>query len=402
MPDATPALMGFAGIMRLLASGTEIPELGPVLEARTERDPQDANALLDLATLLFLMLNTDYRKFAFERQERALKLRRVYALPAPAQTALRLTVLMAPGDMTANTPVDCLLEGSDVAVTLVYVLPGEPLPRPLPEHDLVMVAVGESDDNQLLLQQLDVLGRLTAKPVVNAPARIRLFKRDQVAAQLRGVPGIEMPATARIGRAALDAAARGEAALDSLVEEGRYPVILRPIGSHGGKDLEKIDNGEALSSYLGALPDQEFYLSNFIDYSGTDGQFRKFRVVMIAGRPYACHMAISTHWMIHYVNADMDASAAKRADEEAFMRDFDTAFAVRHAAALAAIQKAIGLDYYGIDCAETTDGKLLVFEADSAMIVHATDDPAIYPYKPPCMQKLFAAFRAMLAAKAAQ
>ena len=30
--------------------------------------------------------------------------------------------------MTSNTPVDCLLEGADVDVTLLYVLPGSPAP----------------------------------------------------------------------------------------------------------------------------------------------------------------------------------------------------------------------------------------------------------------------------------
>jgi glutathione synthase/RimK-type ligase-like ATP-grasp enzyme len=395
-----PGLLGFAGLMRLVASGTQIPDLGPQLEARAERDPQDANALLDLATLLFLMLNTDYRRFAFEMQDRALKIRRVYRLPAGvAPPALRLLVLMAAGDMTANTPVDCLLQESDVAVTLAYVLPGEALPRPLPAHDLVMVAIGESEQNQILLQQLDVLTRLTDRPVVNLPARIRLLTRDHVAAQLRGVPGIEMPATARVDRTALERAARGEATLDSLVNGGRYPVILRPLGSHGGKDLVKVDDAAALAGYLENLADGEFYLSNFIDYSGGDGLFRKYRVVMIAGRPYACHLAISSHWMIHYVNADMDASAAKRAEEQHFMESFEHGFARRHGTALAAIQGAIAMDYFGIDCAETRDGKLLIFEADSAMIVHATDDPEVFPYKLPHMRKLFAAFRDMLAAK---
>ena len=306
---------------------------------------------------------------------------------------------MAPGDMTANTPVDCLLEESDVAVTLLYVLPGEALPRPLPEHDLVMVAIGESEQNQLLLQQLDALTRLTARPVINLPARIRLLTRDHVAAQLRGVPGIEMPATARIDRASLERAAQGQLGLDQLVEAGRYPVILRPIGSHGGKDLVKLDDAPALAAYLAGLADSDFYISNFIDYRAGDGLFKKYRVVMIAGRAYACHMAISSHWMIHYVNADMDASAAKRAEEQRFMEDFDRDFALRHGPALDAIQGAIAMDYFGIDCAETRDGKLLVFEADSAMIVHATDDPAIFPYKLAHMRKLFAAFRAMLAAK---
>ena len=56
------------------------------------------------------------------------------------------------------------------------------------------------------------------------------------------------------------------------------------------------------------------------------------------------------------------------------MADFDAGFALRHAAALADIDARIGLDYFGIDCAETPDGRLLVFEVDIAMIVHAMDD----------------------------
>jgi hypothetical protein len=50
----------------------------------------------------------------------------------------------------------------------------------------------------------------------------------------------------------------------------------------------------------------------------------------------------------------------------------------------------------GIDCAETQDGELLIFEVDSNMVVHAFDPVDVYPYKQPQMQKVFAAFRAML------
>ena len=42
------------------------------------------------------------------------------------------------------------------------------------------------------------------------------------------------------------------------------------------------------------------------------------------------------------------------------------------------------------------DGRLLLFEADVALIVHAMDPPDLYPYKVPAMAKLFAAFRDML------
>ena len=79
------------------------------------------------------------------------------------------------------------------------------------------------------------------------------------------------------------------------------------------------------------------------------------------------------------------------------MAHFEQEFARRHAAALRAIDARMGMPYLGIDCAETRNGELLVFEADNAMIVHAMDAEALYPYKRPVMQKVFDAFRAMLA-----
>ena len=117
---------------------------------------------------------------------------------------------------------------------------------------------------------------------------------------------------------------------------------------------------------------------------------------MIDGRPFACHMAISRNWMIHYVNADMDLDAGKREEEARFMATFDAGFAARHERALRGIDAAMGLDYYAIDCAETAQGSLLVFEVDTAMLVHAMDPADLYPYKQPQMRKVFAAFRAML------
>ena len=117
---------------------------------------------------------------------------------------------------------------------------------------------------------------------------------------------------------------------------------------------------------------------------------------MIDGQPFACHMGVSSNWMIHYVNADMDQSVQKRAEEERFMAGFDSGFALRHKDALAGIDRALGLDYYAIDCAEMRDGRLLVFEADSAMLVHAMDPVDLYPYKLPAMRRIFDAFRRML------
>ena len=84
------------------------------------------------------------------------------------------------------------------------------------------------------------------------------------------------------------------------------------------------------------------------------------------------------------------------------MQTFDIGFARRHATALAGIAERIGLDYFTVDCAETEDGSLLIFEADNTAIVHDMDPPDIFPYKSPQMRKVFDAFAAMLDRRARQ
>jgi hypothetical protein len=133
-----------------------------------------------------------------------------------------------------------------------------------------------------------------------------------------------------------------------------------------------------------------------VDYRGKDGLFRKYRIALIDGEAYACHMAISSHWMIHYLNADMIDNGQNRAEEAAFMRNFDTNFGATHQDALREIARRSGLDYLIIDCGETRDGQLLIFEVGNAMIVHSMDPEHIFPYKAIQMKKLFGAFQAML------
>jgi glutathione synthase/RimK-type ligase-like ATP-grasp enzyme len=100
--------------------------------------------------------------------------------------------------------------------------------------------------------------------------------------------------------------------------------------------------------------------------------------------------------MIHYLNAGMADDAQKRAEEAELMRKFDQTFARKHAEAFEYIYQKTGLDYVGIDCSETPDGDLLIFEVDSCMIVHAIDPIDLFAYKPVYMAKLFKAFEKMV------
>jgi hypothetical protein len=155
-----------------------------------------------------------------------------------------------------------------------------------------------------------------------------------------------------------------------------------------------------MAHYLKGRDEELFFISRFIDYSSDVGLFRKCRIVFIDGRPYACHMAIADRWDIWYLNAGMSASMEKRLEEESFMRTFEGGFGRRHHAALAAMSERIGLDYFTVDCAETCDGSLLVFEADNTAVVHNMDPSDIFPYKSPQMRKIFKAFARMLERRA--
>ena len=385
-------LIGLPTLMTMALSGEDLTPLGSQLMARAEH-PDDGNAWMDLSTILQLKGNHD---IAMSMQAEALKIQQLYQQPATGQCRIRLLAIMSSGDLMSNTPVQFLVEGSDISLDMLYVTPNMPLPDLLPEHDLVFIAVGESDENRPLLQQLAHHFKSWPRPVLNAPDRIASLSRDSAYALLKSAPGVLMPITVRVDKWVLEKVGRNEREISSVIPDSGFPVIVRPVGSHAGRGLMKLDSPAAITDYLQSMPDNEFYIAPFVDYQGSDGLYRKSRIVLIEGRPFICHMAISEHWMIHYLNAGMADSAAKRDEEAQFMANFDNEFAMRHAQAFRAINERIGLDYLGIDCAETTDGQLLIFEVDSNMIVHAMDPADVFPYKQPQMRKVFAGFRQML------
>lgn len=392
------SLRGLARLMTLAFEGCDLAPLATTLIARASADERDADALMDLSTILQLQ---GIRDIGIATQGQALRVRRLFELPARHAPALRLLAIMAPGDLMINAPLSFLIEDSDVSLRMLYLFSGEPIPAELPAHDVVFIAVSESNATRTLLDQLaDSIGAWNTA-IVNLPERIVRTSRAQACNVLRGAPGISMPATARAIRGDLQRLASARLELRDLLSDGEFPLIVRPVDSHAGHDLEKVDTLRDLSRYLDATVADAFFISRFIDYRGADGLFRKVRVVLIDGIPYAGHLGVSAHWMIHYLNAGMTESASKRAEEEAFMNGFDTGFARRHAAALQAIAERFGLDYLVIDCAETADGELLVFEVDPGAVVHSMDPVDMFPYKLPHMRKVFAAFRAMLARKVA-
>ncbi len=388
-PHAASSL-GHEAILRQLYEQADLGPLASSLIGRAVAEVADPGAALDLSTLL-LAQGGIWAQEGRVMQRAATRAQQSYEVVHGAGSGPRVLALVTPGDFMANTPIDFLLAGSDAVLIQHFVDEETESLDNLPPHDVVFMAVGEGPENAGVLRNLArLLKDFPGRVLNNAPGLIAGLSRDRVSAMLAGVPGILCPETRRISRLMLSAAAYSGRFFD-------FPSVVRPIGSHGGQGLVKVEETDDLHALLALNPEDEFYCAPFVDYRGADGMFAKARVVLIKGQPFASHMACSPHWMVHYLNAGMEGSPARRGLESAWMAEFDAGFAKRHGPAMQAVADRLELDYFGLDCAELPDGRLLVFELDVAMIVHDLDSASLFPYKKPVMRKLFAAFLAALA-----
>jgi hypothetical protein len=379
-------------------NGTDLRPLRDELISKVAGGTADAGEGLDLSLIAQLLGD---KPTGLAIQAEVLAFHQLFRSPCAAEKPkLRVLALAASIDMGGNTPIEFLLEDSAIELLTLYVVAGVPLPVPLPDHDIAIVIASDSEECRDALRVIDQAAAGWPRPMLNPPRLVANLDRDKLHNLLRGIKGLDIPATESVTRAQLSDASRPNIKPDLLLAdvaaELRFPFIVRPRGSHAGVGLARIDGPAAIDRYLAERAEQEFFVSRFVDYANDDGLFRKYRIVVIDGRSYACHMAIADRWDIWYLNANMAFSASKRLEEESFMRDFETAFAVRHQDALAAMAERVGLDYFTIDCAENKRGELLIFEADNTAVVHNMDSPDLFPYKPPQMRKIFDAFAAML------
>ena len=394
--DPTLAPTPAANPARFIRMAFEGQDLAPLIAERLNRLGVEADSsagLLELG-LLFQLVND--RDRALKCQQAALAGRRLYRHGEAAAPALRLLAITTLGDLMTNTPFELMLEGRDVEITKLYVDADQLWTGAVPDHDLAIMAVSESDRARPLLEQLQAIEGRWPRPMINRPSRVLELARDRLYLALQDAPGLAIPPTVRTSREALAAAIQARS-LGAVLPGGGFPVIIRPVDSHAGKALAKLDDWAQLQAYLAdGVDDDALYVSPFVDYRSADGLYRKYRIAVFGGRPHLCHMALSEHWMVHYLNAGMAESELKRAEEQQAMESFDEGFAVRHAAAFHSLQDRLGLEYFAVDCAETRDGALLIFEADVAMIIHDLDPPGLYPYKKRQMKKVFDAFEAFL------
>jgi hypothetical protein len=254
----------------------------------------------------------------------------------------------------------------------------------LPPYDIVLNGVGDPDlDGPTFVPSCAFLSTC-AKPLLNHPDRVSLTRRDRLPDLLAGIDGIEVPPVIRVGGTADHPSAPGFT----------FPLLVRPAASHGGEGLVRIDAASQLRAvdWDGA---EAWYLSPFRDYRSADGYWRKYRVIYVDGEPYPYHLAISPHWLVHYVSADMLSEPAKCLEERRFLEQPDAMLGQAGMTAIRTIGQRLGLDYAGVDFTQLPDGRILVFEANATMLVHPETNPKL-AYKNPFVTRILDAFDALL------
>jgi tetratricopeptide (TPR) repeat protein len=231
----------------------------------------------------------------------------------------------------------------------------------LPPVDIVFNAIGDADRGAPYLARAADLCVGLARPLLNPPERVARTRRDTLPALLRDIPGLAVPRIRRIAHADM-------LALATAGDTSRRPLLVRPTGVHGGDDLVRIETRADLARYAQEVPADEYYVSEFWDYRGSDGLHRKYRLIFVDRKVFPCHVAITSHWLSHYGRADM-ADWMKQ-EEAAFLADFRATFPEPAADAITEVARRLDLDYAGIDCTLLRDGRVLVFEANAAMLVH--------------------------------
>jgi tetratricopeptide (TPR) repeat protein len=343
------------------------------------------------------------RDAALAHLDAALRINPLTTRPATATPRRRVLALAVPGDFQANLPLGPLLDAETELHTLWLRDPAAILADPLgataghiPPFDCVFLAIAEDDRHAAALAAADALIRALGRPAINRAGAVAALSRTGAAALLAGLPGAVVPQPQPASPAELGCPAWRAAHGLAL------PLIVRPARSHAGLGLERVDDAAALDRLLARSDAALFHATPFHDYRSPDGLYRKYRVIFVDGRPMPYHLAVHDHWAVWYYNAAMDRHASRRAEEAAFLADLAGQVPAPALAALHAMPARVGLDYFGLDCAVLPDGRLLVFEVETGMLVHADERSPMFDYKRRFVPRISQAVSAMIDRRVAE
>ena len=296
-----------------------------------------------------------------------------------------LVVLGAPDTMAAATEEERrgnlrLPGNSGLVSALVKTLRERAIPH------VVVIAWPEGEiDGQSVLEQTgaEVLVNGIGEPLTQAGALRQVARLEQETGLPTANPARVIETTTRPAMARRVGRADGVRAPHcTLFEEGtgtlaehvraaghRYPVLLRPAGSHGSTGLVRA--GDETDVVAAARAVGTCTVTDFVDFRSEDGLWRKHRMVYAGGRLFRRHLLVDEQWNV--------VGDSRYFMHERGLFDEEKAWLARPVVETDPVEarvleqfRAMELDFGVIDYAVLPDGELVVFEMNACVQLTGT------------------------------
>ena len=383
--------IGHVNLANLLLRAGRHAEARAHYETVLRVDPEHAPAHRGLGAVLSDLGERAAARHHFEKGFRG---HAVSSLPYRG-TAPPIALLQLVSSGGGNIPTTPFLDDR-VFLTSVVVADYLDPATPLPPHQLVFNAIGDADLCQPALKAATRMLARTTAPVVNDPRAVMKTGRIGNSRRLRTVQGVVTPRTLAMARRIL----AGPEGAGSIANHGlTFPLLLRSPGYHTGRNFVLVEAPAELGAGAASLPGDDLLAIEYLDARGEDGNARKYRVMMIDGRVYPSHLAISANWKVHYFTSDMADHPEYRREEARFLQDMPTVLGAKAMTALERIHDRLGLDYAGVDFGLGPDGDLLLFEANATMVIAPPAADERWAYRRDAIDKIRDAVVAMIVRK---
>lgn len=256
-------------------------------------------------------------------------------------------------------------------------------------YKVLLNLITEPEANAKTLENLKKVLRGVPGRVINKPEAVLRSTRDQVARLLTGIPRLIVPKTARLN------GSKPAVAATAIEKAGvTPPVILRQVGTHGGKIVGRFD---AVEEAVAALTPGDHVATQFVDFASADGLYRKYRVFLIGGRIVLRHMLVSDHWNVHAEDrARFMAEHPQAVAEERALLESADPFQPGVWEVLEAVRERMPLDFFGMDYGVTRGGEVVLFEANATMSFFPFSTDPQFEYLKRCFAPAQAALRELI------
>jgi hypothetical protein len=297
-----------------------------------------------------------------------------------------LVVLGAPDAMAATTAQERernlhLSGNSGLVSALVRTLRARGLPHVVviawPDGDTAGESLVETTGVEVLvnaicepltqrgaLAQLARLEQETRLPTLNPARVIASTTRPDMSRRVGGTEGVRAPHCTLFEEGA------GTLAEHVASAGHRYPVLLRPAGSHGSTGLVRAADETDVAAAARAVG--TCTVTDFVDFRSEDGLWRKHRLVYAGGRLFRRHLLVDEQWNVVGDSRYFMHERGLFEEEKAWLARPVTPATEPACGRILEQFEAMELDFGVIDYAVLPDGELVIFELNACVQLTGT------------------------------